>query len=206
MKIEESWRWAFALIGFPLVGFASALVTVWSRWKWGALGNANLLGSLAFGPLLSVCFWAFFGLRSIRKILILIILSPVAAVIAVWAAVFVDGRFGIADPNDLRLYFIGGYVGAFLLLVTTSLLLAPKIKLLHHILESLCWAIAGGLLAAIGTAAGPLFHAIRMRLDPYDPDPDVSLIFVWHIGMALVLAVALYIQKKRPSPVPSSSV
>jgi hypothetical protein len=120
-------------------------------------------------------------------------MSPVAVVLAILSAIpFVNGP-GPQYPAE----FVGGYVGAFVILLAALLLLADHPRLLRSIAKSLCWAIAGGVLAIIGTASAPEFHGLRMWLDPHRPDSDISLLFVWHIGMALVFALMLWFEEKR---------
>ena len=191
--MEAKARLPWCLLGLPVVGLASALAAL--RVDLGVIGRINVLGSLTFGILLSAWLWAFLGFRSIRKILECIFFSPVAAVLAIWTAVFVDGRFGITNPDDLRLYFIGGFVGAFLLMLVASFLVTGSDRLLRAILQALVPAAAGGVLAVAGRIAGNDFRAYWMRLDPRQPGPDTSLIFIWHTGMVLVLGLALWLKK-----------
>jgi hypothetical protein len=195
METQSRLRWS--LLGLPIAGLASALVAL--RASLGVLERVNVLGSLTFGIFLSAWFWAFLGFRSIGKTLAFIILSPIAAVLAVWTAVFFDGRFGISDPNDLRLYFIGGYTGAFFLLVAVSLLVSGNVKLLRAILLGLGCGVFGGLLAVVGRIAGTAFRGYWMQINPGQPEPDTSLIFMWHIGMALVLGLALWLEENLPT-------
>lgn len=188
MRTQKNVCWAF--VGFPLVGLASVLVTVWIQWT--RFGRFNLGGSVALGVFLSGWFWVFPGLRSIGKTMVFILVSPAALVLAIWSAVpFFDGY----NPQPAE--FVGGYVGAFVILLAALLLLARQPRLLRSIAKSLCWAIAGGVLAIIGMASGPEFHVLRMRLDPRRTDSDISLLFVWHIGMALVFALMLWFEEKR---------
>jgi hypothetical protein len=188
VRAEKKALWA--LVGFPLAGLASVLVTVWIQWT--KFGRYNLLGSVSFGVFLSGWFWVFPGLRSIGKTIVFILISPVAMVLAILAAIpFVNGY----DPQYTA-EFVGGYVGAFVILLTALLLLALQPQLLRSIAKSLCWAIAGGVLAIIGTASAPEFHGLRMWLDPHRPDSDISLLFVWQVGMALVFALMLWFEKK----------
>ena len=188
MRTQKNVWWAF--VGFPLVGLASVLVTVWIQWT--RFGRFNLGGSLVFGVFLSGWFWVFPGLRSIGKTVVFILVSPAALVVAILSAIpFVNGR----DPQ-YSAEFVGGYVGAFVILLTALLLLAHQPRLLRSITKSLCWAIAGGVLAIIGMASGPEFHVLRIRLDPRRTDSDISLLFVWQVGMALVFALMLWFEER----------
>jgi hypothetical protein len=191
-------RMLWSLLSFLLAGLASGWMTV--RGQWRMLGLANALGSLTFGLFMSACFWMFFGLRSIWKTAVFILVSVAAAVLSIWSGVLVVGPLG-DFPRYLPEMCVGGYVGAFLILSAASLLLAPNVRLLRSLAKSSCWAIAGGVLAGIGTTAGPAFHTIRMRLNPGQPDSDVSLLLVWQTGMALVLALMLWTERKHWSSI-----
>lgn len=193
--MEHRRRSRLSLLGLPLAGLGSALVTL--RIPLGVLEHVNVLGSLTFGIFVSAWFWAFLGCRAIGKTLGFIGMSPIAAVLAVWAAVVINGRFGIANPDDLRLYFIGGYVGAFFLTAAAPLVANVRVRFPSAVLQGLLWATAGGVLAVVGRAAGGSFRGYWRRLDPNQPEPDTSLIFLWHIGMALVLGVEVWIKKSN---------
>ena len=189
VRAEKNVRWA--VVGFPLLGIASALVAISMRST--QFGRFNPFGSLGFGVFLGGWFWVIPGLRSIWKTLVFILVSPAALVLAIVSAVpVVDGT---TPPSSAE--FVGGYVGAFVILLAALLLLARQPRLLLSIAKSLCWAIAGGVLAIIGMASAPEFHGLRMRLDPHQPDSDISLLFLWHIGMALVFALMLWFEENR---------
>jgi hypothetical protein len=38
-----------------------------------------------------------------------------------------------------------------------------------------------------------------MQINPGQPEPDTSLIFMWHIGMALVLGLAYWMEERLPT-------
>jgi hypothetical protein len=192
MRNEQRLRWAF--VGFPLAGIASALVTIWGMWT--PLGRVNPFGSLAFGVFLSGCFWIFLGLRSVWKTVVFIVVSVAAALISVLTGFLVAGKLGDNSQTYLPEILVGGSVGAFVIVLAAMLLLAPEVRLLRCVVKSACWGLAGSVLARIGMAAGPEFHALRMRLDPKVPDSDMSLIFVWQIGMAFVLALVFWTERK----------
>ena len=193
MQTEARFPWS--LLSLPVVGLASALVALRDL---GVVERANILGSLTFAILLSAWFWAFLGFRSISKTVGFILLSPVAALFSIWTAVLVDGRFGIANPEDLRLYFIGGYVGAFLLMLA-ALFWVSGDRLPRAILQALLWAVVGGALDVAGQMAGAGFRGYWMRLAPGQPGPDTALIVIWHFGMAVVLGLVLWFHKSTRS-------
>jgi hypothetical protein len=187
MNIDQRW----ALLGFPLTGLVSATLSLISRYA----GFLDPLGSLEFGVLLAVCFCVFFGLRSLTKALVFVFASMASAYLSVWSAVLVLGHLG-KSSTYLPESFVGGYVGAFVILLTAILLVAPEIRLLHALVSSSCWALTGGLLAVIGRAAGPMFHDLRMQVDGGLPNSDLSLVFVWQIGTAFVVALLIWTLKK----------
>lgn len=206
---SRSLRWSFLV--FPLAGFASALFTVCvsgtilghanalsrlDRILWAVLGRANLFGSLTFGFLIGSCFWVFFGLRSISKAVLFALVSVIAAFLSLGSGLLFVGSLG-DDPRFLPELCIGGYVGAFVILLAASLLVPSKPRLLHSLLKSLYWALAGGILAGTAILAAPEFHGLRMRLDPGVNDQDISLFLVWQTGMALILAVLLWTERKN---------
>ncbi|HET7873425.1 MAG TPA: hypothetical protein VFL42_12980, partial [Terriglobales bacterium] len=182
MNIDQRW----ALLGFPLAGLVSATLSLKSRYAC----FLDPLGSLEFGFLLAICFCVFFGVRSLSKALVFIFASTASAYLSIWSAVLVLGRLG-DNPTYLPETFVGGYVGAFVILLTAVLLVAPDIELLLALVRSFSWALTGGLLAVIGRAAGPMFHDLRMQLDRGLPDSDFSLILVWKIGTAFVVALLI---------------
>jgi hypothetical protein len=159
MTIREAWQ-RFSLIAFALSGFGSAWLTVWVDAEVSGhrrfsgflfvLGKWTGWGSLTFGLFLAVCLWLFMGLRSIWKTVCLIVMSPVAAMLAFLAAFSMALRLRIggwaweARTADLKSYFIGGFVGSFLLSLLVPWVLGRKIPLRRRILESLCCAIVGG--------------------------------------------------------------
>jgi hypothetical protein len=192
MRIEQKLRWG--LVGFPLAGMTSALVTIWGMWT--PFGRVNPFGSLAFGVFLSGCFWVFLGLRSFWKTVVFTVVSVAAALISILSGFLVTGTLGENSQIYLPEIFVGGYVGAFVIVLAAMVLLAPEVRLLRSVVKSACWGLAGGVLARIGMAAGPEFHALRMRLDPKVPDSDMSLLFIWQIGVAFVLALVFWTERK----------
>jgi hypothetical protein len=192
MRTEQRVNWSF--VGFFAAGLASALVTIWERRI--TLGWANPFGSLVFGIFLSICFWVFHGLRSVWKTTVFVLVSIAAASLAGGTAILLNGSLGY-DRTHLREIIVGGYVGAFVILFGAMMLLFPKMGLWQSIVKSFLWANAGGVFAGIGTAASSSFHAVRMRLAPGRPDSEISLLLVWQVGMAVVLAFLTWTQKKH---------
>ena len=192
MRTEQRVNWSF--VGFFAAGLASAFVTLWTRRN--PLGWANLYGSLWFGIFLSICFWVFHGLRSVWKTTVFVLVSIAAASLAGGTAILLNGSLGY-DRTHLREIIVGGYVGAFVILFGAMMLLFPKMGLWRSIVKSVLWASAGGVFAGIGTGASSSFHAVRMLLAPGRPDSDISLVLVWQVGMAVVLAFLTWTGKKH---------
>ena len=144
---------------------------------------------------MSICFWVFHGLRSVWKTAVFILMSIVAAGLAGGTAILLNGSLGY-DRTHLPEIIVGGYVGAFVILFGSMMLLFPKIGLWRFI-KSVLWASAGGVFAGIGTAASSAFHMVRMLLAPGRPDSEISLVLVWQVGMAVVLALLVSTEKKH---------
>ncbi len=194
MSTEKRVRWA--LVGFPLAGLVSALVSVWVHPH--LFGHEDFLGGIVFGGLLTVCFWVFLGLRSMWKTAVFVIVSAAAAYVSFFAAFFAQGAF--QTQSHLPAIFVGGLIGAFIIVSAALFLVSPRLRVsqLPRVLgKCFCWALAGGLMGVIGMVAAPAFHGFRMWLAPYSTDDDVSLIFVWQTGMALMLALILWFEKDR---------
>ena len=190
MRTEQRVNWSF--VGFLGAGLASALVTILERRI--RLGWANPFGSLVFGIFLSICFWVFHGLRSVWKTTVFVLVSIAAASLAGGTAILLNGSLGY-DRTHLREIMVGGCVGAFVILFGAMMLLFPKVGLWRSIVKSVLWASAGGVFAGIGTAASSAFHAVRMLLAPGRPDSEMSLLLVWQVGMAVVLALLARTEK-----------
>ncbi len=184
---KSSIHWS--LLIFPLAGLVSALVTVWLESS--IFGTLNILGSLAFGVFLSACFWLFLGVRSVWKTIAFVCLSPGAAVVSIWA--------GAAVPlpiDDARVWFVAGWVGAFLLFTSAAVLVGRDSAFAPKVFKSLLWAVCGGVLAIAGRSDAPTFHSLRIRLHSVGQDSDISLLFTWQIGMAFFLGLALWAEKE----------
>ncbi len=192
-RTKKRLRWSF--LAFPLAGLVSALLTIKLRSN-PFFARANPFGSLIFGLLMGSCFWIFFGLRSVSKVVLFVLISVLASFLSIGSSLLFVGSLG-DDPRFLPESSIGGYVGAFVILVATLLLVCPKPRLRHSLLKSLYWALAGGILAGTAILAAPEFHGLRMRLDPGTQDQGISVILVWQIGMALILAVLLWTERKN---------
>jgi hypothetical protein len=199
-------RAAFSLLALPLAGMTGALVTMSAsirvlRFIW------NPYGSLVFGIAIAGCLWLFLGLRSNGKTLIFVLASIASAYLAGLSAVFVTGN--LFPPKDARVFFTGGYVGAFVVVSAALFLLSANAKIFRVLMQAACWSVVGGALAVIGQNSGSWFGRIRsyfvfMHLDPRKanlfaarPNSDLALMLVWQTGMGLVIALVLWMERRR---------
>ena len=172
-----------------------------ARGFWFLLYKWNGWGSLTFGLFLAVCLWLFSGLHSVWRTLFLILASPVAALLSFYVALFMAVQFRIggwtldAPGAELKSYFIGGFVGALLLSLVVPWVLERKIPLRRQIVQSLCCAISGGALAVAGILAGSPLRVLCLRLDTTNSPEETSLLLVWQAGVALLLALQLWMEE-----------
>jgi len=189
MAMDESQNFFLSLAGFALAGLLSGLLDkVYDKLPflkdWGFF---LFLGAM-FGLAIVLCFWIFFGLRSIWKTLTFIALSAAACFLSVFAAGFTyDSTLGVSWLRDQaghmvmgHVFFAGGFAGAFIILATALFLLPPKLNVGWVFIKAACWSLLGGLLGIIGHAVG-----------------DLWLTLVWQTGMAVILALMLLFEKHR---------
>ncbi|HWF03238.1 MAG TPA: hypothetical protein VHA06_06095, partial [Candidatus Angelobacter sp.] len=167
----------------------------------------NPYGSLVFGIAIVGCLGLFFGLRSVRNVLIFLLASVAAACLAGFASIYAAGN--IVLPQSPEDFFIGGSVGAFVVVSAALFLLSAKAKIFRVLMQAACWSALGGALGVIGQNSGDWFghirsHFVFMHLDQRKsnlfsawPNSDLALIFVWQTGMGLVIALALWMDKRR---------
>jgi hypothetical protein len=77
--------------------------------------------------------------------------SLLAAAGAFWAY-----RSAAFSKHESMAFFVGGFTGAFIVLLAALLLFSPAMNF-FSLLLLVCGALAGGVLGAMGQAAGPLF-------------------------------------------------
>ncbi len=206
MSDVQRTRWS--LVAFPLAGIVSALSAIYMypydypymRY----LIYGNVLGSGVFGVLLAAACWLSFGLRSLWKTAGFIVASVGAAYLGLFSAVASKGKLFLPGPPYEQydpVFFVGGFLGALALVVAALFLLSPRPRIRSVVLTGLLSSLAGGILGIVGAGSGDLFDRLRSRLGfmhfqvPYS---DVSLIIlVWQTGMSLVLALALWSERRR---------
>ncbi|HEY1936504.1 MAG TPA: hypothetical protein VGJ33_01055 [Candidatus Angelobacter sp.] len=195
---------------FPVAGMFAALVTMcWPTNR--ILSWVNPLGSLFFAVAIAPCMWLFSGLRSIHKTIVFFLGSFVAAVAGTLSAIYVTGRVfspaPLGAPVADQVAFTGGFVGAFVLLAAA--LSSFSGKTLRVLIQSACWAVAGGSLAVLGNASGEWFRIIRSHFDflrvehanqhsllRLGRNDELALVIIWHTGMGLVIALAVWFGQK----------
>ena len=207
-KISKS---AAPLLAFPLAGMAAALLTICVPMM-PVLSEINVLGSLFFGVAMVLCLRIFYGLRSIRKIIIFLLGSFVAAVAGMLSSMYVSGRVFEPAPWDrpmsAPIAFTGGFVGAFVLMAAAISCFADKS--LRVLIQSAGWALAGGVFAALGSASADWFEHIRSQLRTFGPGrplnglntwsgEELALVIIWQTGMGLVIALALALWMAKKS-------
>lgn len=189
-------RWSF--LAFPLAGMASALMTI--RMQIDLRHHPDLLGSGVFGVSLAAACWLFLGLRSIWKTAAFIAASVAAAYLAVLSAILATGKLFPPGPPYEAAFLVGGVVGALVLVVAALCLLSPHLRVWSILIKGAFSSLAGGLLGMYGYAAGDLFGRIRPRLafvPVQQTNSDISLVLLWQTGMGLVLALALWIDRRQ---------
>jgi hypothetical protein len=198
------------LVAFPTAGMAAALLTICVPMT-RLLSHINPLGSLFFGVAMALCLWLFSGLRSVRKTIIFLLGSFVAAVAGILSAIYVTGNVfpahPLGAPEDPGTIFTGGCIGGFVLVA--AVLSSFSDKSLRVLIQSACWAMAGGALAALGNASGDWFQSIRSHFDFLQVEhanqlsllrgwhnDELALAIIWQTGMGLVIALALWVGQK----------
>jgi hypothetical protein len=191
--------------------------------------QSNVFVGTCFGLALSagLIFW---GLRSVWKIVALVVASIAAWKISSWLTMMalLVWPFGHTDshwfgspnadlpPTPSSVFCIGGFTGTFLLFMAVFFLLFPQEKLWRIIAKALAWSLGGAVLAVIGWALGPgLGMPFWSALHPHvgfdsitfgEAPNYISLFLVWQPGMAFLLGIALHRESLRRHRVPASSI
>jgi hypothetical protein len=112
---------------------------------------------------------------------------------------------------------VGGYVGAFIVLAAALRLFVPE-KFGSSLLKSALWSFSGCGLGILGWVGGPLvtqfrFYMLRqLNLIPLAggyyfsatrQDHYLSLFVVWQTGVALLIALLLWYERRRSDIVPA---
>ena len=203
MNVFRKRRWLF--IAFPVAGLLSALVTLcFSLGRFPGDAASATLASGVFGALNAACMYWFFGLRSTWKIMAFIGVCVAALYISALAAgaahhnlALFEGfrtQDSVIDPET---FFVGGFVGAFLIFMAALFLMFPVRSFLSTCFKALGGGLLGGLLGLLGQAGGGLVYGVRSHLPVRvfcGSDFDVSLVVVWQTGVAFILALVLWME------------
>jgi hypothetical protein len=189
IAMDESQNCFLSLTGFALAGLLSGLLDqVYDKLPFPKEWGSFLFLGAMFGLAIALCFWIFFRLRSIWKTLTFIAASAAACLLSFLAAGFIyENTLGVSWLQDQtgrmvmgHVFFTGGFTGAFIILAAALFLLPPKMNVGGVFIKAACWSVLGGLLGIIGQTVGDLWLAL-----------------VWQTGMALVLALMLWFEKRR---------
>jgi hypothetical protein len=200
------------LLGFA--GFFSALLTVCAPPLPEVI--RYLLPSTLFGVSLSLCLWSRKILSSFWKTLILAATSSIVLFCSVLACVGIEyfsPWSSVHDPGkgfsqlSATALFVGGTLGAFLLLAAVLFLARSGITWERALLRALYWSPVGGVLGIVGWNLGPSLGAILWTLQhtlgvtgsndrleyalAQGRAGTDSLLLVWQTAVGLVVALAL---------------
>jgi hypothetical protein len=185
MNESPKLRWLFA--AFPFAGLLSALLaSILPRLGFFGIGGI-------FGASIAACFWLVGSLRSVWKTLIFIAASMTALTLAILSTVngpgiqlfsWVDRGWGLG-PEE---YFVGGAVGAAVILAATLFLLFPAQAVWRILAKAAGWSLVGGLLGFVATAREPLFQ--------WRGSNFAQLFVVWQTGMASLLGLLVRMEQR----------
>ena len=159
-----------------------------------------------FGVVIAVYLCVVLRKRSVWTSVGFIFASTFAYIVAMFTTIFSAEVFGFSQVNQggslesapILAFAIGGAVGAFLVLFAALTFFSDHRKLSRIFLSSLKWSSLGGVLGALGWAAGPLLGGLildvvgRRTLSPSVRDDTgyyYSIYVVWQAGMGLALGL-----------------
>jgi hypothetical protein len=158
-----------------------------------------------FGVVISIYLCVVLRKVSVWGSLGFIVGSTVAYIAAMYTTIFSAEAIGFSHADQwgsslgsapIFAFAIGGAVGAFLVLFAALTFFSDHRKLPRIILSSLKWSALGGVLGALGWAAGPLLGELildvvgRRPLSPSVKDDTgyyYSIYVVWQAGMGSLL-------------------
>jgi hypothetical protein len=182
------------MVALPLSALFSAFVQV--RWQPQLFGHEDFLGGAVFGALIAICFCTFGRICHAWQIAAFIVISALAAYSGFFVAMLSHELFQSPSPDFVPEAFVGGFIGAFLVLVAIRSLFYFKPSAKSVFWGSFIWASVGGFLGMIGLVTKSLFTSVRMGLAPHSGDSDVSVIFIWQVGMGIAFA-SMYVIDER---------
>ena len=172
-------------IGVAAAGFASALISLPFK------GHSLILDGAIFGTVLVVYFLLFEGFRTPVRFVAFLFACSASYPLAILATM-VNGLTASEDLSvTLAQYFMGGGVGAFIVLLAGTLLFGPAEMRGDTLGLAFFGALGGGILGLLGAE---LDRAVGL---PKVGDLGVALFFVWQSGIALILGLLLRWGQKR---------
>jgi hypothetical protein len=194
-----------------LAGLLSALLIIFAVYPLGPTALLFLPGA-AFGALLALGLFLFGALSNLGKGIALVIAFSLAYYLSVQAAFAVElySPFGRPENEHGALsnltLFVGGFVGAFLVLSAASLLLNSQLAWQRRLLHALYWSPVGGILGILGWALGPslgmaiwsVAHSLHLN-EPTETAQSAlgqsghlySLWVVWQTGIGILLGLVM---------------
>lgn len=163
-----------------------------------------------FGAALSGYFAFCKGYRNLRSAALFIAISMLTYYVSVLGSLLLTLHsppslvYGLgSDQVDYSIVAVGGLIGGLLLVAAAvRCFRISKSRMLPDLGKASIGALLGGFLGVVGWLLGPsLGKALWTALPDYPlPSPDsfnsYSLYFVWQIGMALFIALAVSWQEK----------
>lgn len=195
------------LFVLPLAGLFSSAASILSY----SVGSYSwLLPGFVFGLFICGSFAVLNLLVTIRRVLGLMVVTTVAYPVSILLAggiqlVLPWRHWSMGDRSDISAVTLcaAGFVGAFLVIEGTLLLVPALTEKGSLLAKTLCWSLLGGVLAVIGWKLGPslgmrlwhMAHALHLPAPDEtavnatgDTSHQFSLWFVWQTGMGVVLA------------------
>jgi hypothetical protein len=112
--------------------------------------------------------------------------------------------------------FAGGFVGAYLVIGITLLLIPLQTEKRSVLVRSLCWPLLGGILgvigwnlgASLGMALWSIAHHLHLTANDEtwlnalhsDTSHEFSLFLIWQVGMAVVLGIMVRTSETSSPP------
>jgi hypothetical protein len=187
--------------------------------------SSDLLVGTFFGATLSIClllrkylnaFWKTLAITAATSIVI-----PVSALVAAYLELFspyplheIGTSLSVMSNASL---FIGGMVGALLILSAVLSLVDSGTPWTRILDKSLCWSPVGGVLGIVGYSLGPwlglVLWTLKHSLIPTIPSDKfeyalargeaamISLLLLWFSGMGVLLGSALDSQQTETQEV-----
>jgi hypothetical protein len=201
------------IAGLALAGLASGVLSIISSEPLSNIPRLQELRLLMYVPgaifgVFISAYYAIFGrIRSWARLLAFVAASVAAYFLALVLSVYTVVSFRpLGWSRESAFYvamFLGGLVGAFVILAAAQLLLSTRRKWKAILNRALLWSLAGGLLGVLGFALGGslgkllwlVLHAMHLTLTDADVEGAVrtqtvnvfSLFVLWQACMAPLL-------------------